>query len=293
MCIICDTPIESLQTVTGINLMCDVLERVPVLPELRTLVCFKCPKLKAISSLPELKTLCVRKCESLRDIQSLPKIEILNLQVCPSLRKIPKMPRMQELKLVECGVEKICSQPALVTAEIISCDYIEGLPKADNLVDLNLQECVEISEIPSYPNLTRLYIFGSSVSFLPTLESLEILELESLGIHEIGAFPNLVVFKGSDLRNLVVIEDVPRLDRLFAKKCPVLIRVPNVRRAVVVDTPWVSIAQNPELEKNVKDLVKVQKQCKVALERRRRAKLVSLLKNTPLPRDICQYISNM
>lgn len=293
MCVICSSPINSLQN--SINVIvedCSTIHTFPTLPNLRILSCSNCPNLKTIEPLPKLRSLTLNKCDSVRKLQRFPELMVLRCDDCPRLVKISKMHRMSNLYIKNCNLfELLGPQPSLRNAEFTQCSLVYS-PMAPKLRGLSVTNCRKFTHMRPYSRLQDLTVISAPfLTYLPDLPALDTFYCRDVGICEIVDYPNLYSMIAYDLKNLTVISNIPRLRQLIIARAHMLtcISAPE-DRVLTRDCPWVP---NDDFDRNIKALTKIQRQIKVAIERRRYAKFITLKKQTPLPNDICRLISMM
>ena len=238
-------------------------------------------------------------CHAVEEVPVHRHLQFLTVESCHGLKRIPTMVNLEDLTVESCDtLETIADQPALVRAELSNCDVLQTLFECDTLVELYLDGCPLFEAVPVYPRLRVLDIQNcENIHTIPGMNTLDQIGLKNVGVRELVGFQALNLLVGANLKNLERVESLPNIEVIKIKNAPRLLVLPPLANEhgtlKLVGCPWVSVPENLNYERNICCLVKIQRQLKVAILRRRYAKFMTLKKKTPLPDDICRLISRM
>ena len=238
-------------------------------------------------------------CHAVEEVPAHRHLEFLTVESCRGLKRIPTMLNLVELTVESCDtLETIADQPGLTRAELSNCDVLQTLFECDLLVELYLDGCPLIETVLVYPRLQVLDIHNcENIHTIPGMNTLDRIDLKNVGVRALVGFQALNLLMGANLKNLERVESLPNIEVINIENAPRLLALPplaNVHGTLkLVGCPWVSVPQNMDYERNIRDLRKIQRQMKVSFYRRRYAKFMTLKKKTPLPDDICRLISRM
>jgi hypothetical protein len=309
MCIICNTAPENITPTTGeLNIQCDVIERIPVIPGLEKLKCDDCPRLRTIEPSDSIFELECNNCPNLENLGNFPRLAKLKLYACHSITRIQTLEDGYKLRLEKCALlETIDPQPTVNNLGVRNCPRVHTI---------HTFEEVESVDIDNTPSLTAL----------PRMPELLYLTCCNAPIRTIEGYPWLRSLIITNMKRLTSIRDIPNIEECdIVHNCPMLTFAPEVARSialnddfmggrveefeeefkdeffrspwantpqVIMGTPWLN-CPGVDYEGNMRKLIIAQRQMRVALARRRHARFMALKNDTNLPLDICLLISRM
>jgi hypothetical protein len=265
MCIICNTPIETLQNNNIIVVDgCEKIVTVPSLPRLRKLKISNCPNLVNFEPLRKLKELEIASCSNLERLPVFPKLETFScyscpkltlseqpsltkmyLRLCQAIQEIPIHRLLNRLFVESChGLQSIPTMPVLFSLTVDSCEAIETIAEQPAMNTCDLYYCDVLARLFESETLFTLRMHDcpliETVPFYPGLVELYIKNCEN--IHTIASMNELATM---DLNNIGV-RELAGFDTLTGLK---VVNLKNLERieGQLIEMLYMSIENSPRL----------------------------------------------
>ena len=148
------------------------------------------------------------------------------------------------------------------------CAYNNG--DLNDLTELNIKRCQNVTEIPSLPNLEILYCTGANITEIPSLPKLKLLDCRRAMITEIPLLPILRELYCSRT-NITEIPLLPKLNYINCSNTRI-IKVPTCDHIVANYCPFL-------LEENVQKIIKIQQWVRRIITTRK----ITYIKNQLIP----------
>jgi len=175
--------------------------------------------------------------------------------------------------------------PSLPNLTKLWCNntQITALPSLPNLTVLDCSN-TQITALPSLPNLTELDCSKTKITALPFLPKLIYLYCNNTQITAIPSLPNLTYLNCNNTQ-ITALPSLPKLTDLVCGNTQITAIPSNVTYLQCSNCPWLeqSYDNKQEFQERIEKLIKIQK-----LWRNKR--YLQYTKNLPLHQDIIKYV---